>query len=361
MRSKSILLLTLALGCGLIASIGISQVMDRTSTPTSAPGEMAPIYVALIDIPGREVITPEMIKLEEWPKAKIPAGAITKLEEIQGKRCRSRVFKDEAILQGKLVGPDDRDIPTTIPRGFRVVSVRVDAVTGASSLILPGDRVDVVVYLRRDASSGVNTTSAKTILQDIKVFAVDTVVETDHGKDERLISAKTVSLLVTPKQAEKVTLATEMGTIRLAMRSPDDPLEAESAGVDPAELFGASEKGDREKEDIDAQKQSAISGLKEWIDKQKQQLTQGQPGDTQGQDAAGSFKMIIHQGSDITEAEISADGHVAMSEASGSGSLPTNLQPVAVAPQDGPLPPTKSGDSPGVSAPSKESAKGDSL
>lgn len=361
MRSKSILLLTLALGCGLIASIGISQVMDHNSASTAAPGEMAPIYVALMDIPGREPITAEMIKLEEWPKAKIPAGAISKLEDIQGKRCRSRVFKDEPILQGKLLGPDDRDIPTTIPKGYRVVSIRVDAVTGASSLILPGDRVDVVLYLKRDPGSGVTNTSAKTILQDIKVFAVDTVVEADHGKDERLISAKTVSLLVTPKQLEKVTLATEMGTIRLAMRSPDDPLEAESQGTDPGELLGSTEKGNRDQEEIEADHQSAANSVKEWFQQQQKKLLEAQQAGNRNAPPNGSgYKMIVHQGSDITEAEIAADGSVLMNETGGSASLPPAVRAVTSNGSQGSGLETKTGTSPTVSAP-KAPANEDTL
>ena len=104
MRSKSVLLLTLALGCGLVASIGISQVMERRNAQQSNAGETEPIFVALVDINPSDTITPQLIKLEEWPKGKIPAGAITKLEDIKGKRCRNKLYAGEPILAAKING-----------------------------------------------------------------------------------------------------------------------------------------------------------------------------------------------------------------------------------------------------------------
>ena len=83
-----------------------------------------------------------------------------------------------------------------IPNGYRVVSVQVDSVSG-STLILPGDRVDVLVYLVGNAQHGIPETSTRTVLQDIKVFAVNDVVDMDKDK-EKSISSKTISLLATP-------------------------------------------------------------------------------------------------------------------------------------------------------------------
>src|SRR5262245_47967794 len=82
MRPKSLLLLALALGCGLVASIGISQVMDRNSNSPAAI-ETEPVYVALHNINLGDPIDSKMIALQEWPKGKVPRGAITKLEELK--------------------------------------------------------------------------------------------------------------------------------------------------------------------------------------------------------------------------------------------------------------------------------------
>ena len=78
MRPKSLILLLLALGCGLVAAIGINKVLASRPTEQAAEtGEMMPIFVALTDIGMGDPLTPEVLKLEEWPKTKVPAGALT--------------------------------------------------------------------------------------------------------------------------------------------------------------------------------------------------------------------------------------------------------------------------------------------
>src|SRR5437762_2394878 len=104
MRSKSIVLLGLALGCGAVASVGISQVMERNRQEQSAQGEFDRIFVAQSDININEPLTPQNVKLEEWPKALVPGGALTKLEEVSGKRVRYHLTKGEPILSSKLAG-----------------------------------------------------------------------------------------------------------------------------------------------------------------------------------------------------------------------------------------------------------------
>ena len=105
---------------------------------------------------------------------------------------------------------------------MRVVGVKVDVVSGNSGLILPGDRVDVLVHLLPNHDGGINEPTARTLLQFIKVFAVNDVLNLEGLDRDKSIAAKTISLLVTPEQAQKVTMASEMGQIRLVLRSPED-------------------------------------------------------------------------------------------------------------------------------------------
>ena len=149
-----------------------------------------------------------------------------------------------------------------IPKGYRVVSIRVDAVSGGANLLLPGCRVDILVHMAKNPSMGIRETTTRTILQDIKVFAVNEVVGVEPGAAEtKSIQARTVSLLVTPAQAEKVTLATEMGNIKLVMRSPEEDTQTATEGARPQELFGVSDKGERKKEEMDPD--NTMAGVKE--------------------------------------------------------------------------------------------------
>ena len=87
-------------------------------------GDRQPVFVAMTDINANEELTAQNIKLEEWPKNIVPAGALTKLEEVEGKRCRMKLYAGEPILSSKLLGADDaigaaKDIPTGLSRGAR--------------------------------------------------------------------------------------------------------------------------------------------------------------------------------------------------------------------------------------------------
>jgi pilus assembly protein CpaB len=240
MRPKSLILLVLALGCGLVAAIGINQVLANRPVEQAADnGETVPIFVALIDIGLGDPLTPQVLKLEEWPKMKVPPGALLHLEDVEGRRARTKFYGGEPIIEAKLFAKGDQASGATdlIPKGYRVVSVKVDDVSG-SGLILPGDRVDALVHLTDHGAgaSEANRSSTHTFLHNVKVFAVNNVYSREANGTEA-ITAKTISLLVTPQQAELVTLANEMGKIRLVMRSADDETQDESAGVTQSELF----------------------------------------------------------------------------------------------------------------------------
>jgi Flp pilus assembly protein CpaB len=249
MRPKSLLLLALALGCGLVASIGISQVMDRNNNPHTKL-ETVPIYVALHNINLGDPIDAAMLSLQEWPKDKAPRGAISKLEDLQGRRPRSAIIEGEPILEGKLLAPGQIADPIrAIQKGMRLKTIAVDAEKSAAGLLGPGDRVDVQLFVRKDQRTGVDTAKSKIILQNIRVFAVDqTVQRSPDGGDEKTI-AKTVSLMLTPEQASKMSLAEQIGEISLIPRNPDDDSNAEFQEYTVDDLLsGGGEKNSREKE-----------------------------------------------------------------------------------------------------------------
>jgi len=308
MRSKSILLLTLALGCGLIASIGISQVMERRNAQAGPTAETVPIYVAMLDINNKDLLTPQNIKLEEWPKDKVPPGALTKLEEVDGKRCRRQIFAGEPILGAKL--GEERGPSEGIPKGMRVVAVRVDAVSGGSSLIQPDARVDVLVYLSKNPGNGIADTGTKTILQNIKVYAVDAVYRGKQETGEQSVSAKTISLLVTPMQSSKVTLASELGSIRLALRSPDDDASSDTQGISVSQLFGGEAgTGVAEPAPKPVDPPGSLLGV---INSQQPAVVPAQVPAVAPAPAmvttSRSWKMVLMKGADLSEAEFAEGG-----------------------------------------------------
>ena len=247
MRPKSLMLLVLALGCGLVASIGISQVLDRNKRPAAA--ETTPIYVALHNINLGDPIDASMVSLQEWPKDKIPPGAIAQLEDLEGRRPRATIIQGEPLLDAKLLAPGQLADPiTSIPKGFRLKTISVDAEKSAAGLLSPGDRVDVQLFVKRDDRNGIDSARTKVILQNIRVFAVDqTVQRSPDGGEDRTI-AKTISLLLTPEQASKLTLAENLGQVSLIPRNPNDEESADLAEYSTDDLLSDGGKNTREKE-----------------------------------------------------------------------------------------------------------------
>ncbi|HEX3654741.1 MAG TPA: Flp pilus assembly protein CpaB [Pirellulales bacterium] len=304
MRPKTIMVMV-ALACGLVAAIGIHQTMQR---PTGEGGgvETTPIFVAKEQIGMGDPLKPEVLKLEAWPTDKVPPGAITKLEDTENRRTRSIIFPGEPIIEPKLLGKGESSASPTdmIPKGFRVVSIRVDAVSGAASLIKPGDRVDVLVHLQENPSRGITKTTTQTFLQHIKVFAVDDVFRRDVD-GAATVAAKTVSLLVTPAQGELVMLATELGTVRLAMRSANDEEDAETTPKSFADL-GAGTSGQPGKDENHSSnpltalagppKQSDPAGTTSPVSSGSVPDAAAAPTPVAEQSAKDVFKMLILEG-----------------------------------------------------------------
>jgi pilus assembly protein CpaB len=298
MRPKTIILLVLALGCGLVASIGISQVLQRNQdqTPTE---EMTPVWVAMADVKNGEMLSAQNLKLEQWPKEKVPKGALSKLEEIDGKRTRSTIYQGEVVIEKKLTPGES--FSARVPNGFRLYTVQADPVSSHGGLLQPGDRVDVMVFVNK--GNGIIEAGTKTVLQDIKVFAVNDQVGPTDDKNTESIAAKTVTLLMTPSQAEKCALAAEVGKIRLVMRGPNDKDEVNPAGTPLSALF-TSEKTDREVENMDRNPRPKGSGLTAMLNaavgssaSSQPQNVSPSPGDEQ------NFTMQIVKGSEITQSD----------------------------------------------------------
>lgn len=253
MQSKSLILLVIALACGVVASIGITRVMaNRSAAPAAKEMETQPVFVVKEDIPLGNVLSAEKLKLEQWPKGKVPEGVLGNLEDIEGRRPRTKLFAGEPVLEVKLLskGESAGGAAPQIPVGYRSVPVKVDEVSGGAAMILPGDRVDVLVYAK--GGKEIRTTMTKTILQDIKVFAVDSTWTLESDESGKSIRGKTISLLLTPEQTERVMLACELGKLRLALRSPNDHEEAELSdeGHQVGQIFGDSEMANQDRDSM---------------------------------------------------------------------------------------------------------------
>ncbi len=222
MRTKSIILLIVALGFGLIASIGMSQLASKGAAeaiPTVS------IYVTTANITLGEEVTESNVALEKWPADRVPEGAISTPEALENMVPVQPLFAGEPLLVSKLVdksrqvGAADRIKP-----GYVVVSVKVSMDTAVSHLIRPGDHVDIISASRQHGKS-------ELVLSNIEVFAINDVTRRVVDDESGSMQAKTVSVQVTSEQAAKLAYSADASgaKLRLALRSKqDDGLESDA-------------------------------------------------------------------------------------------------------------------------------------
>jgi pilus assembly protein CpaB len=169
----------------------------------------------------------------------VPKGAILKPEDAIGRGVISDIYQGEAILDNRLapVGSGG-GLAATIPSGMRACAVKVDEVVGVSGFATPGMRVDVLISGIPPEEQNVATTTGpkvKTLLQNIQVLSAGTDIQKDaQGKPQQV---QVVNLLVTPDQAEILSLATSQEKIQLVLRNPLDTQIAETPGTVVKNLF----------------------------------------------------------------------------------------------------------------------------
>jgi pilus assembly protein CpaB len=230
---KPLVLIIVALGCGLVAAVGVFQHINSSAAQQV---QSLNVVVATKEIRINEAFSEENVQIVEWPGSQVPEGAISDFVDVEGMYARARLYPGEPILHSKMMDESDVGSSRGVPAGYRVVSVKVSLDSSVSNLIEPGDLVDVIAVLRESRKNPV--AMAKTILTGVRVFAVNSDIVRSLGIERSPDEARAVSLLLKPDEAEKLMMANELGTIKLAMRRPDDEKAAETMGCTLNRVLG---------------------------------------------------------------------------------------------------------------------------
>ena len=233
MRSNSILVLVVAvlLG-GLAAFLARNWLLQQTSQPEKT----GTVVAAAEQLPFGTPLTETNTKEIPWAAKTRPSGAFSSKQEMfkEGRRISlTTIQSDEPILVSKITGPGQRaSLSTLLDPDKRAITVRVDDVRGVAGFILPNDRVDVVLIRSESGPQGQRDYS-DLLLQDVKVIAVDQVFS--EQKDKAVV-AKAVTLEVTPYQAQRISLATNVGHLSLILRKAGDSNLVENRRVTGSDL-----------------------------------------------------------------------------------------------------------------------------
>jgi pilus assembly protein CpaB len=200
----------------------------------SATGATVDVVVAGAPIPVGTRVDATQLRMARWPVDLEPESTIHTVEEAVGSVARSSIERNQPLQWSLLVPKGAGLLPLLITDGMRGMSVRVDPVTGVSGFITPNSRVDVLVSGQPQNGGAEQDQRGKVILQNVRVLATGKEIE---QKDEKPVEVPTVTLLVGPEDAEKLTIATRQEPVRLALRNYRDEEIVPTAGVTTKSLF----------------------------------------------------------------------------------------------------------------------------
>jgi len=229
------------LGVSLVFALVVSSVFYQMTARSSGSKradstDQRDIVVATRPLTIGVMIKPADVRVMRVATDGFPKGAFSKVEEVLDRPVVSGILLDEPVLEGRLATKGSGlGLAPTIPVGMRAVAVRVNDVAGVAGFVLPGMRVDVLVTGRPPNADG---TITNTVLQNIPVLSAGQTMQADARG--QAIQAPTVTLLVSPEQAETLTLANSEGHIQLVLRNSSDQTIETTTGRSISELYGAA-------------------------------------------------------------------------------------------------------------------------
>ena len=229
MRPNNILILVIAIVMGGVAAfLARNWLLSRTQVAATTT-----IIAAAKQLPFGTPLTQDNVEELPWSAKVTPQGSFPSKQALfkDGSRTTlATIQQNEPILISKITGPGQRaSLSTMLESDKRAITIRVDDVRGVAGFILPNDRVDVVL-IRTDSQAGHHS---DLLLQDVKVIAVDQI--STEQKDRPTI-AKAVTLEVTPYQAQKISLAVNVGQLSLILRKSGDSNVVADRRVNEADL-----------------------------------------------------------------------------------------------------------------------------
>jgi len=230
--------LVIALVIAFLLSSFVYKQFEKASIvkPTSTQN----LVVAAVPLPLGTRLDASNVRLIQWPANQQVAGMFTRVEDVANRAIITPLAENEPVLEGKLAPKESgAGLSATIPEGMRGVSVAVNEVVGVAGFVTPGTMVDVLVTGRM--MGGANTGQGditRTILENIRVLAAGQKVQQDREGKPQTVAV--ITLLVSPDEASKLTMASTDGKIQLALRNTVDSKKIDPPTIQQADLFTAS-------------------------------------------------------------------------------------------------------------------------
>lgn len=223
MQARALIMLAIALIMGGVAVYLVNTLITRDKEVGGElqPVGLRPVVVAVTDLDVGTRLDKVMLKAVDWPEASIPEGYFSDVDKVIGEKppvVLKEMRKGEPVLQYKVSEHGARGgLTARIPADKRAITISVNEIRGVAGFVLPGDRVDIM--LTGNVGRADNKPVTRTLLQNVEVLGVDQI-STDKDGEPKVVNA--VTLLVTPQEGKKLTLAQTVGALNLMLRNEGD-------------------------------------------------------------------------------------------------------------------------------------------
>lgn len=217
MNSRTLILIGLSLLLGLGAAFMANNWLSARLN-AGPDDNLNNVVVATQEIPFGQMVEAQQVTLVRMPKGTVPDDAFDSADKVVGKIATFAMLRGDIVRGARLAEHlGGSTLASLIEPDKRAISVRVDDVVGVGGFLLPGNRVDVLVAKKVDGSG--NTAKSETILEDLRVLAVDQTASTDKTQP---VVVRAVTLEMTPEETEILVKAQTEGKLQLALRNPLD-------------------------------------------------------------------------------------------------------------------------------------------
>jgi pilus assembly protein CpaB len=236
MDKRFVAVLIFAFIVATAASFTLYRLISNQTQLARAALPTEKVVLASRDLELGTIIRDDDLVLRDW-RGEVPAGASSRTEDFVGRGVITKIYAKEAILDSRLaLRGAGGGLAAMIPPGMRAVAVPVNQVVDVAGFAVPGMHVDVLISGSSRSGTGGLGTQTKTLLQNIEVLSAGQDFKKDaEGKP---VAVQVVNLLVTPEQAEQLSLASHHTTIQLVLRNPLDRDVMTIQAVALEQLFG---------------------------------------------------------------------------------------------------------------------------
>jgi pilus assembly protein CpaB len=230
---RAVVVVVIALVMAGVATLAVYQGIQRIPVREVEVASQF-VVVAAKALPVGTMVSQGDVRLAAWPAKNPVPGAFASADAVLGRGLLASVAENEPVTETKLAPREaGAGLAPTIPLGMRAISIKVNEVVGVAGFVVPGTHVDVLATVSRQDDA-----TTRTVVSNLQVLAAGTRYDQSESKDGKPIPTTVVTLLATPEDAERVTLAASDGRVLLVLRNPLDTAPTSTPGIRLASLMG---------------------------------------------------------------------------------------------------------------------------